>query len=73
MSVIKSLDYRRAKDRIEELHALLLQLDTAAEILYTNLKYDGMLEAIQKLEDVRFKYYNEYEQYSNVLEFKGNK
>lgn len=73
MSIVNSIDYRRAKARVEELHELLLQLDTAAEILYTNLKYDGMLAAIQKVEDVRFKYYMEYEQNSNVLEFKGNK
>jgi len=64
MSVHYGLEYKRAKARAQELHELLLQLDTAAEILYNNLKYDDVLLLIQKIEDVRFKYYN-------IVELKG--
>lgn len=71
MSVINSLEYKRSRARAEKLHELLLQLDSAAEILYNNIQYEDVFGLILKLEDIRFKYYNEYEIHSNVLEFKG--
>lgn len=72
MSII-SLEYKKSKKRTQELKSFLLKLDSICDTLYNNLEYDGVWEALMKVEDVRIKYYVEFFEYNRIVELKGKK
>lgn len=54
------LELKRMKNKAEKLANWLSQLDTICDLLYNSLEYDGVWEVIDKLEDVRVRYYIEH-------------
>lgn len=67
MNNIYALENKQITKRAEELTNFLLELDLICDQLYNRTEYNGVLDTLMKLEDVRITYYIElYE-----LELKG--
>lgn len=71
MSVFSSLDYKKALDEEPKLKMFIYQLDTMTDMLYNNLEYEGIWDVLNKMEDVRIKYYLGYDEVQTILETKG--
>lgn len=71
MSVFSSLDYKKALDEEPKLKMFIYQLDTMTDMLYNNLEYEGIWDVLNKMEDVRIKYYLRYDEVQTILETKG--
>lgn len=59
MSIV-NLNISLAQKRANELKRFLSELDTICDMLYSRLDYKGIWDVIEKLEDVRIKYYMEF-------------
>lgn len=71
MSVIHSIEYKRAQKRANEIRVFLLELDSVCDTLYNRLEYNGVWETLMQLEDVRVKYYTEFYEHKKIITLKG--
>lgn len=63
-------EYRKAEKKADNLLDFLLELDSAANMLYNRLEYPEVWTLVKHLEGVRIKYYIEFEELNNLLKDK---
>lgn len=73
MNNLYDLEYKKAKKRAQEIKEFLLELDSICDKMYNRLGYDGVWEALNKLEDVRINYYTQFYEYSNIIKLDRKK
>lgn len=65
-------EFKKAEKKADQMLDFLLELDNITNTLYNRLEYPEVWNLVQHLEDVRIKYYVEFEELNNLLKDKEN-
>ena len=68
MKIVDSFEYKRSKERRDELETFLLHLDNIIETLYNNITQKGVWDIIMKIEEVRIEHYMMFHEYDQVVQ-----